>query len=343
MRAKTRFGFTLVELLVVITIIGLLMALLLPAIGKVRDNARRVQCVNQAKQLGTASINFASKKEYFPGYLSEMTTRGVNTRLVSWFTHLLPLTDRNDVYDTIQSDTTMSYIPGYVDLAVCPTDIPDQLDSPHLSYAINMGAWDGKASDVQDALANGANPKGGRPWRDEKANGISHNLAGMLGRYPGINAAKAPIIKRQATKLRVSPGYISSNDGASTTILFAENIDAGLWFGDASYLAQQSQTGVAWDNYPGEQLKINENAGLAASDSVNFARPSSNHSGVVVVTFADGHTALLNEEIDQKVYGRLMTPDGKKADIDRRANTPNQLPIPSWQGVPVSSADIGST
>lgn len=339
MRAKTRFGFTLVELLVVITIIGLLMALLLPAIGQVRETARRTQCVNQAKQLGTAAINYASKKEYFPGYLSEMTTRGTNTRLVSWFTQLLPLVDRSDIYDQLQAD--MTFIPGYVELAVCPTDVPDQLDSPHLSYAVNMGAWDGSASDVRDSLSNGMQENNGRAWRDEKANGVAHNLAGLIGRYPSINSAKAKIIQRQAMARRVSPAYISSNDGAATTILFAENIDAEFWFGDASSLSQQRQTGVVWVDYDRqEQWKFNENAGLGSGDSFDAARPSSNHSGVAVITFADGHTALVNEEIEQKVYGRLMTPDGKKADLDRRPN--NVVPEPAWQAVPVSSADVGS-
>ena len=340
MRAKIRFGFTLVELLVVITIIGLLMALLLPAIGKVRDSARRTQCINQARQLGNAAIGYASKKEYFPGYLSEMTTRGQNTRLVSWLTQLLPQADRNDIYDQMQAD--MNFVPGYVDLAVCPTDVPDQLDSPHLSYAINMGAWDGSASDVQASLADGMQENNGRAWRDEKPNGVAHNLAGMLGRYSGINQAKANVIKRQAMARRVSPAYISSNDGSSSTILLSENIDAGFWFGDVSSLTQQRQTGIVWVDYDRqEQWKINENGGLGTGDSFDAARPASNHSGVVVVTFADGHTMLVNEEMDQKVYGRLMTPDGKKADLDRRPN--NAVPEPAWQAVPVSSADIGGS
>ena len=77
MRGKQQHGFTIVELLVVITIIGLLMALLLPAVGRVRDNARRIQCVNKMRQLGTASLNFTSKKEYFPPGISELTVNGI--------------------------------------------------------------------------------------------------------------------------------------------------------------------------------------------------------------------------------------------------------------------------
>lgn len=65
-KSKCGSGFTLVELLVVIAIIGILVALLLPAVQAAREAARRAQCINQLKQLALACLNYESAREEFP-------------------------------------------------------------------------------------------------------------------------------------------------------------------------------------------------------------------------------------------------------------------------------------
>jgi prepilin-type N-terminal cleavage/methylation domain-containing protein len=100
-------GFTLVELLVVIAIIGILVALLLPAVQAAREAARRTQCVNNLKQIALASHNFHDVRQVLPpGYLgSPSTAKPVNN--VQWvgvLPYLFPFMELNRLSDQISSN-----------------------------------------------------------------------------------------------------------------------------------------------------------------------------------------------------------------------------------------------
>jgi len=95
LRIQTRRAFTLVELLVVIAIIGILVALLLPAVQAAREASRRINCANNLKQYGLAIHNYAGTyKEYLP--LSSS-----NNPQFSWQISLLPFVEYQAVYDQL--------------------------------------------------------------------------------------------------------------------------------------------------------------------------------------------------------------------------------------------------
>jgi prepilin-type N-terminal cleavage/methylation domain-containing protein/prepilin-type processing-associated H-X9-DG protein len=107
-------GFTLVELLVVIAIIGVLVALLLPAVQAAREAARRMQCVNNLKQLGLGLHNYESANKQFPfggSYDHSGTPGSTGVGLFNWRIAILPFLDTPAVYEQI---TAMSpyFFPG---------------------------------------------------------------------------------------------------------------------------------------------------------------------------------------------------------------------------------------
>ncbi len=101
---RARRAFTLVELLVVIAIIGVLMALLLPAVQQVRESGRRMSCQNNLKQIGLASLNYHTTYGTFPpGYIGEHPDPRV-TQGWGWAVFLLPYLGEGDLYEQLAPD-----------------------------------------------------------------------------------------------------------------------------------------------------------------------------------------------------------------------------------------------
>src|SRR6266705_3964424 len=102
---QTRIGFTLVELLVVIAIIGILVALLLPAVQAAREAARRTGCSNNLKNLGLAALNHHDVMKHFPvsngaAYAGEAP---VPQSGVGWILNMLPQLEETALYDQFKA------------------------------------------------------------------------------------------------------------------------------------------------------------------------------------------------------------------------------------------------
>ena len=304
--ARRRAGFTLVELLVVIVIIGMLMGLLTPAIIAAREKARQGQCTNNQKNLGGAVGRYELNKQHFPGYVNRIP--GSVTQGVSWLVVILKELDRTDLWDAwreakpagnaAEQQSFEDLRKKRVGLFVCPSD--DPTDDAPLSYVANCGQQD------QNAATNGLGDKANNIPPDWPANGVFHR------RYSQSNPNDF---------IRVSVSMSDIKDGAQHTLLLSENVQAGEWSSLPDWDKQEMGWGMVWwPNYDATDSQYNSVAINAKRDEVTgstikTARPSSYHPGGVIATFCDGHTQFISEDIDYGVYSLLMTPDGANAKI----------------------------
>ena len=110
-RVRRRQGFTLVELLVVIAIIGILVALLLPAVQAARDAARRSQCQNNLKQLGLAVLSFEAANRVFPegSYHIRPLAANPENHFTNWAILTLPFYEEQALFDAYDNDLYNSH------------------------------------------------------------------------------------------------------------------------------------------------------------------------------------------------------------------------------------------
>ncbi|HEY4311038.1 MAG TPA: DUF1559 domain-containing protein [Pirellulales bacterium] len=372
-----RRGFTLVELLVVISIIGTLVALLLPAVQMAREAARRNTCMNNQHNLSLAITNYTGARKLYPGYRDAMQTN-LGLVPVSWTTAILPYMEQPQVYNQWKqmiggANMSLMSFP-YLEPLVCPSDLTVQDVSAPISYVVNTGQADlypttssigGNTYNAGGATSPGSSQpaKAALIHPDSPANGI------CVSRWDQNWVAQG----KQSSLPRNTDDTI--RDGKSNTLLLAENLEARNWYDETSYgdpnlanstnlltgnasfpttdtsttfptsvtsngyltapvgptgtklstgtpqapslLTAEAFTGfVWWPQFvpPSQVCGINglPQTEVGYATDMYYARPSSNHPGIVVVAFADGHVQTLSENINYTVYCLLMTPDGAK-------------------------------
>jgi prepilin-type N-terminal cleavage/methylation domain-containing protein len=188
--AKVRGAFTLVELLVVIAIIGILVALLLPAIQAAREAARRSQCQNNVKQLTLALLNYHDTNKEFPPSV-RFTGPQVNapematTHRPNWVIDVLPFFEEQSLLDSFDSTVPVSdpknQIPRGVTLApmLCPTDSFNRQSLFRGRNAAEGDNWARGNYGANGALGfltvAGTNPAGGKDtpyWKNPQTRGV---------------------------------------------------------------------------------------------------------------------------------------------------------------------------
>jgi prepilin-type N-terminal cleavage/methylation domain-containing protein len=337
---RTR-GFTLVELLVVITILGMLIALLLPAVNAAREAGRKANCVNNMKQIATGLIHFESNKGRFPGRSYQPLGRGP---LAHWTISLLPYIEQSDAQEAFlnflqnPSDSQLQnqftqLEQLYLDVLVCPSDADavTRKDMAPISYA-----------------ANGGRPDAQNVPLDHKENGVFH--------YHHISTQNEP---------KVTLAYVSQNDGASNTILIGEKLaanvprvlspsDVSSWLPryKPQYIDSELRNALVWfritsDEAPNDtQVTMKTfQPGLIESENSDLVmmQPSSNHPGGFHIAFAGGNVRFLSDEMKYTLYARLMTPDGAKAKEPGSANVLTRdyrTPSYRWVDDLISEGDL---
>jgi prepilin-type N-terminal cleavage/methylation domain-containing protein/prepilin-type processing-associated H-X9-DG protein len=366
LQPRRQRAFTIVEMLVVISIIAVLAALLLPAVQAAREAARRMQCGNNLKNLYLASQQFESAKGYLPASRTQFTMPRTDyvppqdwkksDHHVSWVHQLLTYLEKDDwrlqLEKQLNADgnpsvpgpwtgTPVANLSGRLKIVICPSDRIDGNRDFMTSYACNGG------------LPDNLNPTDFASYGlDWPANGA---LDVRLTQSPSSSPPPKPIIHPKP-----SFGTISQADGTSNTILFGENSDLNAW-----HLPQtEIDVCILWQDGLGtgagqtlnKNPKDNNGQDISLSSlgmtigevfannkdlSEAFARPSSQHPTGFHIVFCDGHVKFAAETMDINIYKLIMTSNGKKFKQAGINTPPLPRPPPSMQNAtPIQQVQI---
>jgi prepilin-type N-terminal cleavage/methylation domain-containing protein len=323
-----RTGFTLVELLVVIAIIGILVALLLPAVQSAREAARRSQCSNNLKQMGLAAQNYASNYKTLPaGYARTIdhVKKGIGPVKVGVFSSLLPYMEEKSTYDIVEFDyylaTSAHPVHSYLvdparDLIIAAFICPDWPDARVTTdvppgYEYELGA-------VCTYAGIAGSP-------------VTDPVTGTLGKFvtPTSGSTYGPIPKDGDGAFTMSLDALGATtqlvgtarklsqitDGQSNSLMIGEFVHRNCQFGQFTegtpgnvrpwYLAGNADAPYAF-----KIVEYTPNACVARDQNnvtFNSLPMGSFHPGVTQFVYVDGSVHIISDSIDVSVYKSLAT------------------------------------
>jgi prepilin-type N-terminal cleavage/methylation domain-containing protein/prepilin-type processing-associated H-X9-DG protein len=310
---RERKAFTLVELLVVIAIIGILIALLLPAIQAAREASRRSQCANHLKQIGLAVQNFESSRgKVPPAYLS-------GTGHATWLVLILPYLEESVLYENsnakkIYWGVPPAFVQSQVSVYYCPSR-----RAPGLSVSGDDSS--GCSAHVPGALAdyalNGGDHQAWIYWYyGTDRNGIARHTFELENAAPGYLVGSCPdtTVSRWTAQRKLK----DVTDGLSQTFLVGEKYMHPEYFGQRLY----GDNSFFNDNHVNNYVR---QAGIQTSNHNFFIVPSPNYTddkfqlrnyltrnfgsshsgGRCQFVYCDGSVHAIDPSVDQVTLGRL--------------------------------------
>lgn len=296
-KRSTHPAFTLVELLVVISIIGILVALSVPVASAARDRARQTTCTNNIKQTNHATMEYITRNGYFPGWKNQFVNVNNSNQKVngSWIATLLPF-----LGEGAMEKKWVEGIPdsGYISYLICPADVRQDKTSPHLSYVANCGNTTGSSRD-----------------------------AGVYLNLEPTSSNKRPT--------RQTLDFISSNDGVSSTIMTSENNQAYMWSYPNNTNTNVAHANISWQgfvffdsnpnnmgtsqavNWDYRGMKMGSQASRNANTADAYARPSSYHPGGVNTSWCDSRVVKLHDDIDYEIYRMMLAPNDRGCGVSQ--------------------------
>lgn len=331
-----RNAFTIVELLVVIAIIGLLVALLLPAVQAAREAARRISCTNNLKQLGLSVHHFQTALGIFPPSFVIEPGTSLSTNNGSWSVHgrILPYIEQGNAYTRVRLDLAWDApenkstgVPTMrIPTFMCPSEVNDtvRLDSsgaPKVypqNYGFNFGTW--FVYDPQtDQGGNGSFFPNSRLTPAGFSDGLSHTLCAAEVKAftpyfrntsdPGTGIPSSPVdLAAFASGAQFKLG-LTTNDNTGHT-----EWPDGRVHHSGMTTAFTPNTAVLYQHSDGQTYDIDYNSRQEGKSDTQptyaAVTARSYHPGIVNVVFMDGSVRPIADSIQVDVWQSLSTRNG---------------------------------